>query len=82
MTDSAVPGQVRELHAVSDREGMNFQAGAADLALPVRRRSGPPPGGRELHEVSDRGGYFNQPRRLKYHIGTTALAAIRISAYG
>ena len=38
--------------------------------------------GRELHAASDRGGYFNQPRRRKYHIGTTALAAIRISAYG
>ena len=34
---------------------MFFQAGAADLALPGRRRSAPS-GGRELHEVSERGG--------------------------
>lgn len=27
-------------------------------------------------------GYFNQPRFLKYHIGTTALAAISSKAYG
>ena len=34
---------------------MFFQAGAADLALPGRRRSAPSEG-RELHEVSERGG--------------------------
>ena len=28
------------------------------------------------------GRYFNQPRFLKYHIGTMALAAISASAYG
>jgi hypothetical protein len=39
-----------------------------------------PSGGRELREASDRGGYFNQPRFLKYHIGTTALAIISPSA--
>jgi len=32
----------------SDRGGTSCQAGAADLALPVHRRSGPS-GGRELH---------------------------------
>ena len=58
-----------------------IQAGAAGPALPARRHSGPL-GGQGAHEVSNRGGYFNQPRRRKYHIGTTALAAIRISAYG
>ena len=26
--------------------------------------------------------YFNQPRFLKYHIGTTALSSINTSAYG
>ena len=40
----------------------------------------PPRGGRELREANDRGGYFSQPRFLKYHIGTTALAAISASA--
>ena len=28
------------------------------------------------------GGYFNHPRRRKYHIGTSALATISSSAYG
>ena len=55
------------------------QTGAAYLALPVRRRSGPLRGQRP-HAVGKRGGYFNQPRFLKYHIGTTALSAISTSA--
>ena len=28
------------------------------------------------------GGYFNQPRLRKYHMGPSALASIRPSAYG
>ena len=55
------------------------QTGAADLALPVRRRSGPL-GGQRPHAVGKCGGYFNQPRFRKYHIGTTALAIIKPNA--
>ncbi len=35
---------------------------------------------RVLHAESNRGRYFSQPRFLKYHIGTTALAIINTSA--
>ena len=114
---AAAPSEGRALHAVSNSGVTSplHQTGAADLAPPVRRGSGPfggqgatrsaqlgvtsplhqtgpriwlrqsagtaaPSGGRALHAVRNRGGYFNQPRFLKYHIGTTALAIIKPNA--
>ncbi len=50
----------------------------AEPALPGRWRR-PPLGGRR---AAPQGGYFNQPRLRKYHMGPSALATIRPSAYG
>jgi regulator of sirC expression with transglutaminase-like and TPR domain len=52
----AVPDlEIYIAHVITRVSGASFQAGAAEPALPGRRRSAPQ-GGRELHEVSERGG--------------------------
>ena len=52
------------LRVVRELASPIFQVGAADLALPVRRRSAPS-GGRELHAVSERGGSTSQQKPVQ-----------------
>ena len=65
------------LHAVSGRWGWSYDP------PPGRPKAGQPPlGGSDPRSGGAWGRYFNQPRFLKYTIGTTADSTISASANG
>ncbi len=62
-------------------EGRGSNPACAGLDVPEELQPlAATPGVATRSERSTGGSYFNQPRRLKYHIGTSALATINASA--